>query len=123
MAKGKTEKSIRWYAPKKPDFKKLKVGETFEGVFTGIQPSRYGPAYFFKDAENKSIAIGGNRAHLDRAFQEITSSGDFGPDGPAGHRLMVERQKSETTGSGRTVHIFRIGHCLGDCPKGCQGDE
>jgi hypothetical protein len=116
-----TKRNVKWYQPEAPTFAKLpEEGSAVEGIFLGVTQTGYGPGYRFRGA-NGVFILGGNRAALDRAFQELLTDpkSGYGAGGPVGHYLVVERIADVESKAGRTVGQYRIGHDFDHCPKGC----
>jgi hypothetical protein len=111
----------KYFSPSKPNFVKLRQGESYEGIYLGMAHSQYGPVYKFKDDKGEIFSIGGNRAQIDQLFTELSASpqGFIGND-IVGHYLVVERLADTVSKSQRKVAVYRIGHVLSKCPKGCK---
>lgn len=106
----KTTKPDRWFEPAKPEFIKLEVGETIEGIYIGRQSSQFGPVYRFQNGQ-KMLALSGNRVSIDGIMDQVEAAN------MKGHFLVVERRNNEQSQRGRTVHQYRVGHIPDGCPQ------
>jgi hypothetical protein len=87
----------------------------------GRYQSQYGPAYRFRDESGVIFSVGGNRAQIDQVFDELLGNPQgFIGDTIIGHYLIVARLSGVMSKSGRKVSVYKIGHVLDRCPKGCK---
>jgi hypothetical protein len=123
MATPKRQEAVntKYFTPSKPNFVKLRQNESLEGIFLGVGHSQYGPCYKFRDEKGEIFTIGGNRAQIDQLFTELMGSPQgFVGDTIIGHMLVVERLADTESKSKRKVAVYRIGHVIDKCPKGCK---
>lgn len=113
--------STKWFQPSKPNFAKLKEGQSIEGIYLGLGHSQFGPCYKFQTEKDGVVTLGGNRAQIDQVFGELAANPQgFVGDTIVGHYLIVMRGPDTQSKAGRKVATYQIGHVLDKCPKGCK---